>query len=54
MLVKAFSEWPIDISRSALIGDKQSDIDAAGRVGIEGFLYQGQDLLGLVDSVTCC
>lgn len=54
MLIKALSEWPIDISRSALIGDKQSDIDAASRVGIRGMLYQGQDLLGLVDSVTCC
>lgn len=48
MLLRAFSEWPIDTSRSFLIGDRDSDIEAARRAGIPGHFYKGGDLAALV------
>lgn len=49
MLRQALRDWPqIDPARSRLIGDKPSDIEAAQRAGLEGCLFEGQDLLGLV------
>ncbi|HEX5006054.1 MAG TPA: HAD-IIIA family hydrolase [Hyphomonadaceae bacterium] len=51
MILRAFSEWPIDTSRSFLIGDRDSDIEAARRAGIPGYLYKGGDLAALVRSL---
>jgi histidinol-phosphate phosphatase family protein len=48
MITRAFSEWPIDKSRSFLIGDRDSDIEAARRAGIPGHFYEGGDLTALV------
>jgi D-glycero-D-manno-heptose 1,7-bisphosphate phosphatase len=48
MILRAFSEWPVDTSCSFLIGDRDSDIEAARRAGIPGHLYQGGDLAALV------
>jgi D-glycero-D-manno-heptose 1,7-bisphosphate phosphatase len=48
MLLRAAQELDIDLSRSVLIGDKASDIEAATAAGCPGFLYEGQDLLSLV------
>jgi histidinol phosphatase-like enzyme len=41
MLLRALDEWTIDRSESFLIGDKQSDVEAASAVGIRGFLCRG-------------
>lgn len=38
MLLRAFSEWPIAREGSFLIGDKPSDLAAAGAVGLPGVL----------------
>jgi histidinol-phosphate phosphatase family protein len=48
MITRAFGEWPIDKSRSFLIGDRDSDIEAAQRAGIPGHFYKGGDLSALV------
>lgn len=48
MITRAFGEWPIDKSRSFLIGDRDSDIEAARRAGIRGHFYEGGDLAALV------
>ncbi len=48
LILKAFSEWPIDQNRAYLIGDKPSDIEAAQRAGIKGVLFEGGDLLDFV------
>lgn len=48
MILRAFSEWPVDKSRSFLIGDRDSDIEAAQRAGIPGHYYKGDDLAALV------
>lgn len=45
MIFRAFDEWPHDRERSFLIGDRQSDIEAAKNAGISGYLYDGSSLL---------
>jgi D,D-heptose 1,7-bisphosphate phosphatase len=44
MILRAFSDLQIDKDRSFLIGDKESDIEAARRAGIPGFLFSGGNL----------
>ncbi|MGB3273216.1 MAG: HAD-IIIA family hydrolase [Xanthobacteraceae bacterium] len=44
MLRRALAEWPVDAARSFLIGDKDSDLEAAQRAGLPGHLYRGGDL----------
>ncbi|MDP3673732.1 MAG: HAD-IIIA family hydrolase [Novosphingobium sp.] len=51
MLVKAISEWPIDVGGSFLVGDRQADLDAAAAAGLPGFLFNGAGLDRLVQSV---
>ncbi|HML54725.1 MAG TPA: HAD family hydrolase [Solidesulfovibrio magneticus] len=48
MLLTAMDDWGVDRERSLLIGDKASDLEAARRAGIRGYLYKGGSLLRLV------
>ncbi|MBF0096021.1 MAG: D-glycero-beta-D-manno-heptose 1,7-bisphosphate 7-phosphatase [Magnetococcales bacterium] len=41
MLEQAIGEWEIDRERSILIGDNQTDLQAAQQAGVAGFLFQG-------------
>jgi D-glycero-D-manno-heptose 1,7-bisphosphate phosphatase len=50
MLLQAMEDFPIDKARSFLIGDKQSDLDAAAAAGVRGFLYRGGDLLQFAET----
>ena len=50
MLLQAMEDFPIDKARSFLIGDKQSDVDAAAAAGVRGFLYRGGDLLRFAEA----
>jgi D-glycero-D-manno-heptose 1,7-bisphosphate phosphatase len=45
MLLRACAEWPVDRSRSFLIGDRSTDIEAARAAGIPGYLFDGSSLL---------
>jgi D,D-heptose 1,7-bisphosphate phosphatase len=45
MLLRAANDLNIDLSRSALIGDNESDVLAATRAGIPGHLFKGGNLL---------
>ena len=45
MLLAALRDWPIDASRSLLIGDKDSDVAAAAAVGIAGRKFSGGSLI---------
>jgi len=36
MLLRAIREWPTDVAASVLIGDKESDLQAASRAGLAG------------------
>ena len=44
MLRQAFADWSIDPAGSVLLGDKDSDIEAARRAGIRGVLVTETDL----------
>jgi D-glycero-D-manno-heptose 1,7-bisphosphate phosphatase len=44
MLLRAKRDWPIDWQRSFLIGDKNTDIQAAAAAGVPGHLFRGGDL----------
>jgi histidinol-phosphate phosphatase family protein len=49
MLLKAMQDWPPNKAKSFLIGDRDSDIAAANKVGIPGYLFDGKDLHELVE-----
>ncbi|MEM7492900.1 MAG: HAD family hydrolase [Pseudomonadota bacterium] len=44
MLLSAMADFPIKREASFLIGDKQTDIDAAHAAGVGGFLFKGGNL----------
>lgn len=44
MIQRALADWPIDKTRSVLVGDKDSDIEAAARAGVRGLLFEGGNL----------
>jgi D-glycero-D-manno-heptose 1,7-bisphosphate phosphatase len=44
MILRAAADHNVNLSRSLLIGDKQSDIEAAKRAGVASILFNGGDL----------
>lgn len=59
MLLRAMQDFPIDVPRSLLIGDKAKDIHAAAGAGVAGFLFTGGNLaefarwaLGVMESAS--
>ncbi len=51
MLLRAIQEYDINVHQSFLIGDKPSDIAAANKAGVRGYLFVGGDLLEFVHRV---
>jgi len=51
MLEAAALDWQIDMSRSFLIGDRDTDLEAARRFGIPSHLYTGGDLYRFVRKI---
>lgn len=48
MIVDLMKHWPIDKYRSVLIGDKDTDMQAAFAAGIEGLKFSGGNLADFV------
>jgi D-glycero-D-manno-heptose 1,7-bisphosphate phosphatase len=44
MILDLLSQWTVDKERSFLIGNMQSDLDAAAGAGLQAYLYQDGDL----------
>lgn len=44
MVLRALEEWSLDPADVILIGDKDTDIEAAERAGVKGFLFTGGNL----------
>jgi len=44
MLLDLMAAHPVDRSRAVMVGDRDSDMQAARAAGIEGFLFTGGDL----------
>jgi D-glycero-D-manno-heptose 1,7-bisphosphate phosphatase len=51
MLLRAMQDFAIDRERSFLVGDKDSDLEAARRAGVKGYLFEGGDLDTLVRTI---
>lgn len=51
MLLKAMMEWPVIKEKSFLIGDKTSDIEAAQRAGLQGYLFNTPNLRLFLESI---
>ena len=50
MITDLLARFPVDLSRSILIGDKPSDLEAAQAAGVQGILFAGGNLADLVKS----
>ncbi|HEX4635917.1 MAG TPA: HAD family hydrolase [Rhizomicrobium sp.] len=48
MLLDLLSQWPVDKDASFLIGNMQSDLDAAAGAGLTAYLYRGGNLADFV------
>ena len=48
MILDLLAGWPVDRSRSILIGDKESDCEAARSAGIQPALFIGGNLCDFV------
>lgn len=51
LLSLLFSKWELRPSEVLMIGDKQTDIDAATRAGAAGALFDGDDLMVTLQNV---
>lgn len=48
MVLDLLEHWPVDIHLSVLIGDKESDLEAAASAGVRSVRYSGGDICGLI------
>ena len=51
MLLDLMDHWPIDAAQSLVVGDKDSDVEAAAAAGLPGFLFEGGDLSAFVSDL---
>ena len=44
MILRALADWTLEPGNVVLIGDKETDIEAARRAGVTGHLFTGGNL----------
>ena len=49
MILDLLSRFPVDRSRTVMIGDRPSDVQAAEAAGIEGLLFEGGSVLARLE-----
>jgi D-glycero-D-manno-heptose 1,7-bisphosphate phosphatase len=52
MIRKLMADWTVDASRSFLIGDRTTDVEAAEAAGIPGYLFPGGNLLDFLSALS--
>ena len=52
MILKALADWPVQRQGSFVVGDRESDLEAARREGLQGHLFDGGNLLEFLKSLT--
>jgi len=48
MLLRAMAEWPVDLGKSLMVGDKDGDVEAGRRAGVRARLFDGGDLMAFL------
>ena len=51
MLIDLMRTWPVLTEPSFMIGDRDTDVQAAQAAGIRGFLFSGGNLLERIDEI---
>lgn len=51
MIIDLVTRYGVDTSRSVLIGDKETDLQAAHAAGVKGYLFSGGNLCTFIQSV---
>jgi len=51
MLLRAMSDYQVAPKDAFMIGDRDSDMRAAERAGVQGYLFEGEDLDALVQRI---
>ncbi|HET6838863.1 MAG TPA: HAD hydrolase-like protein, partial [Bradyrhizobium sp.] len=51
LILDLMEHWPVRREGSFVIGDRESDIEAAQAVGLPGFLFAGGDLDAFVTQI---
>ena len=54
MLLRLCREWPVDVARSIMLGDRPSDREAARAAGVKDILFSGGNLRDVVVPLLEC
>jgi histidinol-phosphate phosphatase family protein len=51
MILRAMREWKVDPAHSFLVGDKDTDVEAARRASLKGYRFSGGDLSAFIEAL---